>query len=226
VMTQFDFVPKDVVFTKPKELVNHLKPLFVHDHIDGTLISHMMIDCCVAVNLMPYSLYWKMGKEDSGLITTNMTFSRVDTKSLIKAKGVKSVELTIRTKTLVVAFFIAEVEGNYSVIFGSDWIHASQCVASTLHQMLIQWVGDKVETVHVDAPACITMTDVLVLWTYESAKCLSGVDFSDYQFISVYKGEFTPIVFQPMENQLNHKWNIAHILGKEIAPTGCTNNPD
>lgn len=44
VMAQFDFGPKDVVFTKPKELVNHLKPLFMHDHIDGTPISHMMID--------------------------------------------------------------------------------------------------------------------------------------------------------------------------------------
>jgi hypothetical protein len=56
-----------------------------------------------------------------------------------------SVELTIRTKTLATAFFVADVEGNYSLILGRDWIHANQCVPSMLHQMLLQWVGDDVE---------------------------------------------------------------------------------
>jgi hypothetical protein len=35
VVAQFDFGPKEVAFTKPKESVNHLKPLFVRGHIDG-----------------------------------------------------------------------------------------------------------------------------------------------------------------------------------------------
>jgi hypothetical protein len=48
-----------------------------------------------------------------------------------------------------------------------------------LHQMLLQWVGDDVEQVHVDASACIAMADAPVLWTYETATCLTGVDFSD-----------------------------------------------
>jgi hypothetical protein len=76
-----------------------------------------------------------------------MTLSSVGTDSSIKAKGVTSVELTIGTKTLVVAFFFADVEGNYSLIQGRDWIHANQCVPSTLHQMLLQWVGDDAEQV-------------------------------------------------------------------------------
>jgi hypothetical protein len=54
-----------------------------------------------------------------------MTLSDVGTDSSIKAKGVTSVELTIGTKTLVVAFFVADVEGNYSLILGRDWIHAN-----------------------------------------------------------------------------------------------------
>jgi hypothetical protein len=32
-ITQFHFGPKEATFTKPKELVNHLKPLFVHGHM-------------------------------------------------------------------------------------------------------------------------------------------------------------------------------------------------
>jgi hypothetical protein len=57
VVSQFDFGPKDMIFTKPKESVNHLKLLFVRDHIDGTLISRMLIHGGATVNLMPYSLY-------------------------------------------------------------------------------------------------------------------------------------------------------------------------
>jgi hypothetical protein len=59
------------------------------------------------------------------------------TKYSIETKGVTSIELTIRTNTLVAALFVVEVEGNYCVILGRDWTHANQCVPSTLHQMLI-----------------------------------------------------------------------------------------
>ena len=86
---------------------------------------------------MPYSLYRKLGKQDDELVKTNMTLSGVGDSS-IKARGVTSVELTIGTKTLAAAFFVADVEGNYSLILGRDWIHANQCIPSTLHQMLIQ----------------------------------------------------------------------------------------
>jgi hypothetical protein len=145
VIAQFDFGPKEVAFTKPKESVNHLKPLFVRGHIDGISIAKMLVDGGGGVNLMPYSLYRKLGKQNDELIKTNMTLSGVGTDSSIKAKGVTSVELTIRTKTLAAAFFVANVERNFSLIFGRDWIHANQCVSSTLHQMLLQWVGDDVE---------------------------------------------------------------------------------
>jgi hypothetical protein len=154
---------------------------------------------------MHYSLYRKLDKHDDELVKINMTLSGVGTDSSIKAKGVMSVELTIGTKTLAAAFFVANVEGNFSLILERDWIHANQCVPSTLHQMLIQWVGDDVEQVHANAPACIAMADAPVLWTYETAMCLTGVDFSDYQFISIDKKGFIPVMLEPMENRLNPK---------------------
>jgi hypothetical protein len=127
----------------------------VRNHIDGIPIAKMLVDGGAAVNLMPYSMYRKLRKQEDEHVKTNMTLRGVGTDSSIKAKGVTSVELTIGTKTLVVAFFVADVEGNYSLILGRDWIHANQCVPSTLHQMLLQWLGDNVEQVHVDASACI-----------------------------------------------------------------------
>jgi hypothetical protein len=205
IVAQFDFGPKEVTFTKPKESVNHLKPLFVRGHIDGIPIAKMLVDGGAAVNLMPYSLYRKLGKQDDELVKTNMTLSGVGTDSSIKARGVTSVELTIGTKILVAAFFVADVEGNYSLILGRDWIHANQCIRSTLHQMLIQWVGDDIEQVHADVSICITVADAPVLWTYETATCLTGVDFSYYQFISIDKKGFIPVMLEPMENWLNPK---------------------
>jgi hypothetical protein len=143
VVAQFDFGPKEATFTKPKESINHLKPLFVRGHIDGIPIAKMLVDGGAAINLMPYSLYRKLGKQDHKLVKTNMTLSGVGTDSSIKARGVTSIELTIGTKTLATAFFIANVEGNYSLILGRDWIHTNQCISSTLHQMLIQWVRER-----------------------------------------------------------------------------------
>jgi hypothetical protein len=109
VVAQFDFGRKDMIFTEPKELVNHLKLLYVGGHIDGTLISRMLINGGAYVNLMPFSLYIKLGKQDNELMWTNMTLSGPRSNSSIEAKDVTPVELTIETRTLIVAFFITEV---------------------------------------------------------------------------------------------------------------------
>ena len=72
-----------------------------------------------------------------------------------------------------------------------------------LHQLLIQWVGDEVEIVHADTSACFAMVDALVIW-YDTARCLTGVDLTDYQFVSVSKSGFVPVVLEPVQNRLNH----------------------
>jgi len=62
----------------------------------------------------------------------------------IGAKGDAFMELTVGSKTLATAFFVFQVQGNFSLILGRDWIHANQCVPSTLHQFLIQWIGNEI----------------------------------------------------------------------------------
>ena len=108
---------------------------------------------------MPYSLYKKIGGNDEELIQTNMTVSGVGGGDPIGAKGIASMELTVGSKTLATAFFILEVQGNFSLILGRDWIHANQCVSSTLHQFLIQWIGDEVEIVPGDTSSFIAIAD-------------------------------------------------------------------
>jgi hypothetical protein len=69
--------PKEVMFEKPEELSQHWKPLYVQGHIDGKPISRMLVDGSVAINLMPYSIFKKLGREDDELMKTNLTLNGV-----------------------------------------------------------------------------------------------------------------------------------------------------
>ena len=50
--------------------MNHLKPLHVKGFINGKLVNNMLVDNGAMVNLMPYSLYKKLGRSDEELIKT------------------------------------------------------------------------------------------------------------------------------------------------------------
>jgi hypothetical protein len=128
--------PKEGVFENPEESSQYLKPLYVRGHINGKPISRMLIDGGTVVNLMSYSIFKKLGREDDELVKTNLMLNGVGGNP-IEARGVVSIELTIGRKLFDTAFFVVEVQGNYSVILGHDWIHANHCIPSTLHQFLI-----------------------------------------------------------------------------------------
>jgi hypothetical protein len=204
-VAEMSFGPHDIVFQRPKDSENHLKPMYIQRHLDGTPISQMLIDGGAIINLMSYSFFKKMGKSDEELIKTNMTINDIGGGDPIRAKGVASMELTVGSKTLAIAFFVVEVQGNYSIILGRDWIYANHCIPSTLHQFLIQWVGDDTEVFHADTSTCVAMADSSI-WAYEDVKCLSGLDLPDYDFHSVYKDGFVPIHVNPVENRLNHTY--------------------
>jgi hypothetical protein len=173
-------------------------------HINGKPISRMLVDGGAIVNLMSYSLSKKLGGSNEELIKTNMTISGVGGGEPMGAKGVISKELTIGSKTLATAFFVAETQGNFSLILGRDWIHANKCVPSTLHQMLIQWVDDELEVVHGDNSAFVAVVDSHSIGIHDDVKCLSGLDLSDYEFVSCSNNGFIPTIIKLFDNQLNH----------------------
>jgi hypothetical protein len=203
-LAHLDFGPKDAIFQKPKGTDNHLNALYMKGHINGNPISRMLVDGGAIVNFMPYSLFKKLGGSDEELIKTNMTVSGVGGGELMGAKGMISMELTIGSKTLATAFFVAETQGNFSLILGRDWIHANKCVPYTLHQMLIQWVDDEVEVVHGDNSTCVAIADSHSIGVHDDVKCLSGLDLSDYEFVSCSNNGFIPAVIKPFDNWLNH----------------------
>jgi hypothetical protein len=123
----------------------------------------MLIDGGAAVNLMSYSVFKKLRREDDELMKTNLTLNGMG-GNLMEARGVVSMELTIGSKSLATMFFIVEVQGNYSVILSRDWIHANCFIPSTLHQFLIQWINDEIEVVDADASAYIALADTIADW--------------------------------------------------------------
>ena len=132
-----DFGPREAVFKKPKESDNHLKALYMRGHINGKPVSRMLVDSGAIVNLMPYYLYKNLGEIDEELIRTNMAVNGIGGCDPIGAKGVASIELTIGSKIVPTTFFVSEVQGNFNLILGRDWIHGNQCVSSSLHRFLI-----------------------------------------------------------------------------------------
>ena len=89
------------------------------------------------------------------------------------AKGAICVDLTIGSKTLPTTFFVINGKGSYSMLLGRDWIHANCCIPSTMHQCVIQWVGNYVEIVHADSSFSIATTDPEV-WHGLGQRCISS----------------------------------------------------
>jgi hypothetical protein len=184
--------PQGGVFEKVEKLSQHLKPLYIRGHIDEKSISRMLIDGGAAINLLLYSIFKKLGREDDELVKTNLTLNGVGGNPM-EVQGVISMELTIGSKSLATTFFIVEVQGNYSVILGHDWIHANRYIPSTLHQFLIQWIEDEIEVVHVDASAYIALANATTDWQHGGVQCLSGRDLIAYDFLSVSMEGFVPV---------------------------------
>jgi hypothetical protein len=79
---------------------------------------------------MSYSLYKKLGGSDEELIKTKRMVKGVGGKPIL-AKGLALMKLTIGSKKLAIIFFIAEVQGSYSLILGREWIHGNNvCLLS------------------------------------------------------------------------------------------------
>jgi hypothetical protein len=157
--------PKEAMFEKPEESSQHLKLLYVRGHIDEKPIYRMFVDGGTAINLMSYSIFKMLGRKDDKLVKTNLTLNGMGGNPT-EARGVVSMELTVGSKLLATAFFTGELQGNYSVILGRNWIHTNRCIASILPQFLTQWIDDEVEVVHVDTSTYMALPDATADWQH------------------------------------------------------------
>jgi hypothetical protein len=63
------------MFEKPEESSQHMKPLYIWGHIEGKPVSRMLIDGGAAVNLMLYTVFKKLERENDKLMKTNLTLN-------------------------------------------------------------------------------------------------------------------------------------------------------
>ena len=148
-IAQWIYQAESATFEKPKKYL-HLKALYLKGFVDGKPLTKMLVDGGAVVNLMPYFTFRKLGKTAEDLCQTNMRLT--DFSGNVSAtKGAVCVELTIGSKSLPTTFFVVDAKGTYSILLGGDWIHVNCCIPFTIHQSLIQWIGDTVKVVPADS---------------------------------------------------------------------------
>ena len=149
-VAQLNLEPIPTTFEKPEdEKCKHLKALLLKGFVDGKPVTKMLVDGREAVNIMPYAMLRKLGKDIEDLTKTDML---KDFEGVVSpAVAALCVDLTIASKTLPTTFFVINEKGSYSLLLGRDWIHSNCCIPSTMHQCLIQWIGDVVEVVAADS---------------------------------------------------------------------------
>jgi hypothetical protein len=173
-----------------------MKPLFIRGHLDGTPVEHMLVDGGASINILPLSLFKKLGHVEDDLKRTDLSLS-IFAGDLTEAEGIICKELTVGSKTMHMAFFVVDVKGCYNMLLGRDWIHANGCVLSTLHQCIIQWIGDEVEVVQANEDVCIAVNESQGDIQGGEMKCLTGRDLTSYGYVSIDKDGFVPISVKP-----------------------------
>jgi len=177
------------MFEKPTDDERqHLKALFVKGRVDGQPMIKILIDGGAAINIMPYAVYRKLGKGNQDLTKTDMMLKDFE-GNVSPLKEAICVELTIDSQTLLMTFFVISGKGAYNLLLGRDWIHANCCIPSTMHQCVVQWVGDKIEIVPGDSSYVIASAESD---TYERTRCISG-EVWEKDFLKVADYEIPPI---------------------------------
>jgi hypothetical protein len=117
-------------------------------------------------------MYRKLGKTPEDLIKIDMTPKDFG-GNFSQAREVLNMELTISSKTLPTTFFVVDGKGSYGLLLRRDWVHANCCIPSTMHQCPIQWQGDDIEVVSIDATVSVAAANASA-WEFDGIECLSG----------------------------------------------------
>ncbi len=96
--TELTLGAKRVMFEKPENPGAHMKPLFIWGHLDGTPVGHMLMDGGASINILPLSLFKKLGHIEGDLKRTNLSLSGF-AGDPTEAKGIICKELMVGAKS-------------------------------------------------------------------------------------------------------------------------------
>ncbi|CAN1331700.1 hypothetical protein LINPERPRIM_LOCUS35435 [Linum perenne] len=128
-----------VIFKEPEpNMLRHLRPLYIKARLDEVPVSRVLVDNGAAVNVMPTRMLKKLGKNTGDLIPTEVFVTSFNGGST-SAKGILPVVVGVGSQEKMSAFFIVGGVVSYNALLGRDWIYASKCVPSSLHQCMMLW---------------------------------------------------------------------------------------
>ena len=142
--------PTIMQFTKLLEdMTRHLKSLYIKAYINKRPVSRVFVDGGVILYVIPIITLKKLCRSKSELISTSMKMINFigEVKNTI---GVLVADIIVGSKTLTSTFFVMDTKPTYSVLLRRDYIHSSQSIPLTFHQLLMFWDQGKVEIVLVD----------------------------------------------------------------------------
>ena len=106
------------------EVTRHIKTLYVRAHLNGRLVSKVLINNGSTVNVMPLRMLRALGMIISDLIETEVVVSAF-IGEVSKTLGILPIDTTIGSRTSLSAFFVINSTTNYNILLRRDRIHAT-----------------------------------------------------------------------------------------------------
>jgi hypothetical protein len=97
---------KQATFDKPAKN-RHMRPLYLRGYVSGKPLTKMFIDGGAAVNVMPYTMFRKLGMGPGDLMPTSIILNDF-ARNPSDTKGCVHVDLMIGSRTLLTTFFVIE----------------------------------------------------------------------------------------------------------------------
>lgn len=124
------------MFSKPSlALANHLKPIYVTAHLEEVPFKNVLIDGETTINVLSLKQMRRLCRSEEDLIPTDFTVFRF-LRVITRTYGILPLEVDLRSKKIMLAFFAVDNSSTYEALLGRDWIHQSMSVSSTLHQQI------------------------------------------------------------------------------------------
>ena len=109
-----------VILEKPiVEMISHIRPLYVRAHFNDKLVSKVLVDNGLAVNVMSLRLLRALGIGICDLIETEVSVSAF-IGEISKTLGVLPIDIIASSKTSLLAFFVIDSTANYNALLGRD----------------------------------------------------------------------------------------------------------
>ncbi|RYR25000.1 hypothetical protein Ahy_B02g058633 [Arachis hypogaea] len=130
-------------FQRPSEKQkSHLRRLHITTTMTGIKVKKKVLkDGGAAISLLPERMLVKVGKHPDDLISTNisvMDFSGASTP----AKGLVTLEVKVGSAVRNTVVVVVSSRASYNALLGRDWIHGVGAVSSTVHQSILQMMGN------------------------------------------------------------------------------------